>query len=104
MHTEVKYTFRQRTRGAKELLHDLFIYNPFTKKQKKLLLMLTTFKPFSTFKLKEKIKSRNIKSLVRDTNGRLRKNYFGRQIKIVSCYKDLGLKETYRLILPPFSD
>lgn len=101
--TKVHYTFKQRSRGARELLEDIFNNYPFTKKQKKLLIALTTFKPTSVTELESKTKSNNIKSLVRDTNIRLRKNRYGEQIKIVSCFETLKIKGHYRLVFKPFS-
>jgi len=97
-----KYNMKTRSKGARELLEDLYKFNPFTKKQKKILLALTTFNPISIRKLEEKTKSKNIKSLVRDTNIRIKRNHLDDRIKIVSCYNALGEKGHYILIFKPF--
>lgn len=102
MDTKIVYTYRQRIWGARQTFKELFEYYRFTKKQKQLLLTLTTFNPTPTSKLQEKTHSKSVKSLIRDTSKRLKGNRLDNKIRIVSCFKSLGLKSYYRLIFKPF--
>ncbi len=103
MDTKAVYTQRQRVRGARETFKELFGYYPFTKKQKKLLLALTSFNPTPTLKLQKETKSVSIKSLIRDTNNRLKRNKLKDRIRIISCHNTSGLKGYYRLLFSPFA-
>lgn len=95
---------RERAQIAKIELKSFFEYRKFTKKQKKLLLALTILKPVSIIKLEIITKSKNIKSLVRDTNKRLKRNKFYPQMRVVSCYNKFNkLKGYYYLIFSPLS-
>lgn len=102
MDTKIVYTYRQRIWGARQTFRELFEYYRFTKKQKQLLFTLTTFNPTPTSKLQEKTRSKSVKSLIRDTNKRLKGNHLDDKIRIVSCFKSSGLKSYYRLIFKPF--
>ncbi len=71
----------------------------FSKMQRKLLRKLANREPVSAKDLRDATGTKNLKSLLRDTNDKFEK-YGGRGIvEIKSCYKDLKLRAHYRLVI-----
>ncbi len=83
----------------RELITTMLTHNYFSKKQVKLLKALIN-KPLSKIDIKVKIGSKNVPSLVRDTNKRLKKYGLHLQVKIESCRVN-KMKGFYKLLISP---
>lgn len=88
-----KLTLGLKIGKSRQLVNKLLKQSRFGKKQKKLLRKVSTLKPVKAVELKRETSSKNLKSLIRDTNKKITRQ----GLIIKSLYREEGTKGYYRL-------